>query len=165
MGVKTKVLEDYIRFAEEKDIRTLTVSEHGVEILIRREEHKKESPFRIIPASAEPERQREEQMTFSEEPRSSGDQTKKKSDEVPAGHVQVKAPFVGIFYRKPSPEAGPFVKEGDIVSPGQTLCILEAMKVMNRINAEKRGRIVKVMAEDASPVKKDDVLFLIEPQA
>lgn len=78
----------------------------------------------------------------------------------PAGS-EITSPMVGTFYRKASPDAPEFVKVGDAVSVGQTLCIIEAMKVMNEIKAEKSGTITAVVAEDATPVQYGDVLFRI----
>jgi acetyl-CoA carboxylase biotin carboxyl carrier protein len=76
----------------------------------------------------------------------------------PAGS-EITSPMVGTFYRKASPDAPEFVKVGDTVSVGQTLCIIEAMKVMNEIKAEKSGTITAVVAEDATPVQYGDVMF------
>jgi acetyl-CoA carboxylase biotin carboxyl carrier protein len=70
--------------------------------------------------------------------------------------------MVGIFYSKPSPEASVFVQEGDSVSEGQVLCIVEAMKMMNEIKSDKSGKIVKVLFDDGDAVKKGDKLFLID---
>lgn len=75
----------------------------------------------------------------------------------------VNSPMVGTFYRSPSPDAGPFVKEGDVVTAGQTVCIIEAMKIMNEIEAEIGGRVAKVLVENGSPVEYNTPLFLIEP--
>lgn len=77
------------------------------------------------------------------------------------GGSEITSPMVGTFYRKASPDAPEFVKVGDAVSVGQTLCIIEAMKVMNEIKAEKSGTITTVVAEDATPVQYGDVLFRI----
>lgn len=78
----------------------------------------------------------------------------------PAGS-EITSPMVGTFYRRASPDAPEFVKVGDSVSVGQTLCIIEAMKVMNEIKAEKSGTITAVVVEDATPVQFGDVLFRI----
>lgn len=75
----------------------------------------------------------------------------------------VRSPIVGTFYRSPSPTAGPFVEVGDRVAKGQTLCIIEAMKVMNEIEAEFGGTIREILAENATPVEAEAVLFLVEP--
>ena len=74
----------------------------------------------------------------------------------------ITSPMVGTFYRKSSPDAPPFVGVGDAVSEGQTLCIIEAMKVMNEIKAEKSGVITAVLADDGNPVQFGDVLFRIK---
>lgn len=76
--------------------------------------------------------------------------------------VEISSPMVGTFYRKPAPEADNFVEVGTTVSEGQTLCIIEAMKVMNEITAERSGTICQVVAEDGNPVQYGDVLFRIK---
>lgn len=78
-------------------------------------------------------------------------------------HSKVLSPFVGTFYRAPSPEADPYVKEGQTVKKGDVLCIVEAMKLMNEIESEVNGRIVSVLAENGQPVEYGEPLFLIEP--
>ena len=80
---------------------------------------------------------------------------------VESGH-QVKSPMVGTFYNKASPTSAPFVTEGQKVSAGDTLCIIEAMKMMNQIEADKSGKISAILVEDGSPVEFDQVLFVIE---
>ena len=77
--------------------------------------------------------------------------------------VPVVSPVVGTFYRAPAPEADPFVEVGTVVSPGQTLCIVEAMKIMNEIEAEIRGRVVEILVQNAQPVEYGQKLFLLEP--
>ncbi|MBI2526274.1 MAG: acetyl-CoA carboxylase biotin carboxyl carrier protein [Candidatus Rokubacteria bacterium] len=85
----------------------------------------------------------------------------------PAGEpslVKVEAPMVGTFYRAPSPDAAPFVTEGDLVKDGQVLCIIEAMKLMNEIESKVAGRIAKVLVENGQPVEFGQPLFLMEPR-
>ncbi len=77
--------------------------------------------------------------------------------------VSVKSPLIGTFYRAPSPHAPPFVEVGAVVKKGATLCIVEAMKVMNEIKAECAGKIKKILVENGSPVEYGQTLFLIEP--
>ena len=77
-------------------------------------------------------------------------------------HV-IKSPLVGTFYRAPSPGAPPFVEEGDTVSKGQVLCIIEALKVMNEIESDVDGKIVKILVENGQPVEYGQELFYIEP--
>ncbi len=80
----------------------------------------------------------------------------------PAG-TEIKSPMVGTFYRAPAPEAPPFVEVGQEISVGQVLCILEAMKLMNEIKSEVKGRIVQILVDNAQPVEFGQVLFLVEP--
>ena len=75
----------------------------------------------------------------------------------------VTSPFVGTFYRAPSPDGAPFVDIGDVVVPGQVICIVEAMKLMNEIEAEVDGKIVEVLVENGKAVEYGDRLFRIEP--
>jgi len=74
----------------------------------------------------------------------------------------ITSPMVGTFYRAPAPDAEPFVKEGSTVDVGDTLCIIEAMKLMNEITSEYRGRIVKILVENGQPVEYNQPLFLLE---
>ncbi len=84
-------------------------------------------------------------------------------DQDNSNYLEVKSPIVGTFYRAPSPDKAPFVKVGDAIEKGQTVCIIEAMKLFNEIESEISGKIVKVMVEDAQPVEYDQVLFLVDP--
>ncbi|MBL7069787.1 MAG: acetyl-CoA carboxylase biotin carboxyl carrier protein [Candidatus Omnitrophica bacterium] len=77
--------------------------------------------------------------------------------------VEIKAPMVGTFYSSPSPEAPPFVDIGNTIEKGQVVCIIEAMKLMNEIKSEVRGKIVDVLVENGNPIEFGQVLFLIEP--
>jgi acetyl-CoA carboxylase biotin carboxyl carrier protein len=79
------------------------------------------------------------------------------------GFVRVEAPMVGTFYRAPQPGAPPFVEEGDLISPGQTLCILEAMKLMNEVKAEVEGIVRTIHVQNGQPVEFGQPLFDLEP--
>lgn len=76
----------------------------------------------------------------------------------------LKSPMVGMFYRSPNPEAPAYVQDGDAVTEGQTLCIIEAMKIMNEIESDVKGKVVRVLVENATPVEYNTPLFLIDPQ-
>jgi acetyl-CoA carboxylase biotin carboxyl carrier protein len=75
---------------------------------------------------------------------------------------QIKSPIVGTFYRSPAPDASPFVQIGTAVEPGTVLCIIEAMKLMNEIEADVAGKVVKILVENGQPVEYDQVLFEVE---
>ena len=89
------------------------------------------------------------------------DNQKDKSKELPDGDV-ITSPMVGTFYRAASPESKPFVEKGQKVSKGDTLCILEAMKMMNQVNAETGGTIIDILVDDAEPVEFGQPLFVIK---
>jgi len=78
-------------------------------------------------------------------------------------HIIVKSPMIGTFYRKPSPDKDAFVNVGDDIKQGDVLCVVEAMKLFNEIESEVSGKIVKVLADDSSPVEYDQPLFLVDP--
>jgi acetyl-CoA carboxylase biotin carboxyl carrier protein len=77
--------------------------------------------------------------------------------------IEVKSPMIGTFYRTANPDADPFVNVGDTITAGQTVCIIEAMKLFNEIESEVSGKIVKVLVENATPVEYDQPLFLVDP--
>ena len=78
-------------------------------------------------------------------------------------YTPIVAPMVGTFYRAPKPDAAPFVQEGDAIERGQTVCILEAMKLFNEIPSEIAGRIVRILVENGAPVEYGQPLFLLDP--
>lgn len=90
-------------------------------------------------------------------------QLKISEDDKKDNSEEILSPMPGTFYSSPSPEAAPFIKEGDVVSKGDSLCIIEAMKIMNEIEAEKSGTIKKLLVDDGSAVDYNQPLFLIDP--
>jgi acetyl-CoA carboxylase biotin carboxyl carrier protein len=78
-------------------------------------------------------------------------------------YVTIKSPMIGTFYRSSGPEKGPFVNVGDEIIPGKPVCIIEAMKLFNEIESDIKGKIVKVLVNDATPVEYDQPLFLVDP--
>jgi acetyl-CoA carboxylase biotin carboxyl carrier protein len=87
----------------------------------------------------------------------------KEADATPSNVITVKSPMIGTFYRKSGPDKPNFVEVGDEITPGKVVCIIEAMKLFNEIESEVKGKVVKILVEDASPVEYDQPLFLVEP--
>ena len=85
-----------------------------------------------------------------------------KADET-SKYITIKSPMIGTFYRKPSPDKPLFVEVGSEVTPGKVVCIIEAMKLFNEIESEVKGKVVKILVEDQSPVEYDQPLFLVDP--
>jgi acetyl-CoA carboxylase biotin carboxyl carrier protein len=144
-------IQDLIDLAKRNNLAELEVEREGVRIRIRRDAAagSQPVPVREVPAG--------EQDVRDETP----------AQAVPAeaaGYVTVTSPIVGTFYRSASPDADPYVEEGDVVKKGQVLCIVEAMKLMNEIESETDGRIIKILAESTKPVEYGQPLFLIDPK-
>nr|MCU0386559.1 acetyl-CoA carboxylase biotin carboxyl carrier protein [Flavihumibacter sp.] len=95
-------------------------------------------------------------------PAGNGDKPKT-AEAVPSNLITIKSPMIGTFYRRPSPDKPLFVEVGDEINPGKVVCIIEAMKLFNEIESEIKGKVVKILADDASPVEYDQPLFLVEP--
>ncbi len=86
-----------------------------------------------------------------------------KEDKAAANYIEIKSPMIGTFYRSPSPDKPEFVKVGDTIQAGDVVCIIEAMKLFNEIEAEVSGKVVKVLVDDTTPVEYDQPLLLIDP--
>ena len=80
-----------------------------------------------------------------------------------AKYITIKSPMIGTFYRSSGPDKAPFVNVGDEINPGKPVCIIEAMKLFNEIESEIKGKIIKVLVNDATPVEYDQPLFLVDP--
>lgn len=80
-----------------------------------------------------------------------------------AKYITIKSPMVGTFYRSPSPDKPSFVNVGDDIAPGKVICIIEAMKLFNEVESDIKGKIVKILVDDVSPIEYDQPLFLVDP--
>ena len=96
-------------------------------------------------------------------PAASAETNTENASEVNGNLVEIKSPMVGTFYRAANPESPAFANVGDDVNPGKVVCIIEAMKLFNEIESEVKGKIVKVLVDNATPVEYDQPLFLVEP--
>lgn len=85
------------------------------------------------------------------------------AEEDDSKYITIKSPMIGTFYRRPSPDKDAFANVGDEINPGTVVCIIEAMKLFNEIESEVSGKIVKVLADDQTPVEYDQPLFLVDP--
>ena len=152
-GSQTKQIQDLIDLLRRNNLTELELERHGVRIRVRHEVGAKTVATSLGESTA-PSPQASPHVPSSAAP----------SDEA-AGLVTITSPIVGTFYRSPSPDADPYVEEGDYVRKGQVLCIVEAMKLMNEIESEVDGRIVKILAESTKSVEYGQALFLIDPKA
>ena len=147
-----KELKALLRLMEGNDLEELELEEGGKRVRIRRR-----VPEAMVP--------RGQAVTVAHPPAPSAAATPilPVGGAEAAGLIPVESPMVGTFYRAPAPGAEPYVKEGDLVHKGTVLCIIEAMKLMNEIEAEVSGRIVQIPAENGHPVEFGQTLFLLEP--
>jgi acetyl-CoA carboxylase biotin carboxyl carrier protein len=153
-GGATKEIQELIDLLRRNNLTELEYERQGVRIRVRHEFGAR--PFLTSVQESGP-------MT-PQQPMHSASATPSVSD-TNTGFVTVTSPIVGTFYRSPSPDADPYVEEGDTVRKGQVLCIVEAMKLMNEIESEVDGRLVKVLVENTKPVEYGQALFLIDPKA
>jgi acetyl-CoA carboxylase biotin carboxyl carrier protein len=120
-------------------------------------------PQQSAPQQSAPQAAAQPQEAPAAPPSSSDKGGDSQPPEDDARYVTIKSPMIGTFYRRPSPDKDLFVEVGDEVSNGTVVCIIEAMKLFNEIESEVKGKIVKVLVEDQSPVEYDQPLFLVDP--
>ena len=153
-GGATKQIQELIDLLRRNNLTELEFERQGIRIRVRHE-----LGARPLVTSAQ-----ESVQTPPQQPLHSVSATASVSD-ANTGFVTVTSPIVGTFYRSPSPDADPYVEEGDAVKKGQVLCVVEAMKLMNEIESEVDGRLVKILVENTKSVEYGQALFLIDPKA
>lgn len=158
-----KQIQELIKLINKSNIGEVTIEEKGFKLTIKQ----KEEPAQQIMAapaitSAMPVYQQAPAIQASSQTPSTGDKPKN-AEVLPSNTITIKSPMIGTFYRSSSPGKPVFVEPGDEIVPGKVVCIIEAMKLFNEIESEVKGRIVKILVEDASPVEYDQPLFLVEP--
>lgn len=155
-----KLIKNILEMISESDVNEVSLEEGDFKIKVKKQSEVKQVNYtqpsapQAAPAqpAAAPQPQQSAQSNTSEN---------NPNEEQPEGET-VKSPIVGTFYESPSPDSDPFVKVGDQVSKGDTLCIVEAMKIMNEIEAEFSGTVKKILVDDAQPVEFDQPLFIIK---
>jgi acetyl-CoA carboxylase biotin carboxyl carrier protein len=148
-----KQITKLIDLLEKRDLDAFELEVEGFKIKITRNEHKNIMP-QVIPQAA----------VMENRPASSGTEAAK-TDEAADGLHTIISPMVGTFYRAPDPSSPPFVKIGEQVKPNQTVCIIEAMKLMNEIESEIDGVIEEIFAQNGKPVEYGQKLFSIKPSS
>jgi acetyl-CoA carboxylase biotin carboxyl carrier protein len=153
-----KQIQELVKLINKSSIGEITIEEDGTKITIKQ----KKDPSQKIYTSAPP---------MHAAPQQASTPTPNASTSAPAAAptpkadnlITIKSPMIGTFYRQAGPGKPVFANVGDEVTPGKVVCIIEAMKLFNEIESEVKGKIVKVLVEDASPVEYDQPLFLVEP--
>ncbi|TSJ46661.1 acetyl-CoA carboxylase biotin carboxyl carrier protein [Fluviicola chungangensis] len=157
-------IQDLIKFVAKSGVTEVEIEQKDFKITIKSEKQKSDSPI-IVQAAAPVVPQMVAAPAAAPAPASA---PAAESAPAPAAsddskYITVKSPMIGTFYRSSGPDKEPFVSVGQSINKGETVCIIEAMKLFNEIEAEFTGKIVKVLVDDASPVEYDQPLFLVDP--
>jgi acetyl-CoA carboxylase biotin carboxyl carrier protein len=157
-----KQIQELIKLINDSNIGEVTIEQKEFRVTIKQKE---EQVTQMVagPMQAPQFVQQVPQQQVSSSTPAQAQEKPKQETAAPSNTITIKSPMIGTFYRRPSPDKPNFVELGDEVSPGKVVCIIEAMKLFNEIESEVKGKIVKMLVEDASPVEYDQPLFLVEP--
>jgi len=148
-----KEIKELITLMNENSLTELEIEREGLRVKLRKvSDGGSDQRVEVVPL-----RQEFKELSKAEEVKS------QKREEASKKYIEVKAPMVGTFYEAPSPDSPPYVEVGGTMHVGQVLCIIEAMKLMNEIKSEVKGKIVEKLVENAQPIEYGQVLFLVEP--
>jgi acetyl-CoA carboxylase biotin carboxyl carrier protein len=159
-----KQIQELIKLVNKSNLSELTIEEKDFKVTIKQKEEIiqqtlisgqfQQAPQALAPAPAPAALPAAPAATTAAAAPAADDTSK---------YVTIKSPMIGTFYRKPSPDKPLFVEVGTEVTPGKVVCIIEAMKLFNEIESEVKGKVVKILVEDQSPVEYDQPLFLVDP--
>ena len=169
--MELKDIQELVRLINKTNISEFKLKEGDFSIAIRTKNYSEQTVITqpsIIPMPTAPVAGYLQAPMSAPEPTSAPASTPSSTPAAPAAtasssSIVVKSPMVGTFYRKPAPDKPLFVNVGDVVSVGDKLCVIEAMKLFNEIEAEVAGKVVRILVDDATPVEYDQPLFEIEP--
>ena len=155
-----KQIQELVKLINKTSIGEITIEEDGTKITIKQ---KKDPSQKIYTGGGfsnnEPQQSAPAPAPVAAAPAAPPVPAAPKADNL----ITIKSPMIGTFYRQQGPDKPLFVNVGDEVTPGKVVCIIEAMKLFNEIESEVKGKIVKILVDDASPVEYDQPLFLVEP--
>ena len=150
--MKIKEIQDIINFIKKSDLDDVSIETENYKIRVKKNNGNyttTELPKEVKVST--PQSQKEVKKVDE------------KKESTSSNNLIIKSPMIGTFYRSPNPESDPFVSEGDTIKVGQTICIVEAMKLFNDIESEVSGKVVKILVDDNSPIEFDQPLFEVEP--
>ncbi len=156
-----KQVQELVKIINKTNIAEISIEEEGLKITIKQKEDAVQT---IMAAPQQYYQPAPQNFAPQAAPQTSAPAAKPAEPTPKTDHlVTIKSPMIGTFYRSPAPDKPVFVNVGDEVEIGKPVCIIEAMKLFNEIESEVKGKIVKILAEDASPVEYDQPLFLVDP--
>jgi acetyl-CoA carboxylase biotin carboxyl carrier protein len=157
-AMKAKELQELLDFIAKSGLNKVNIETEEFKISVQREPSTKQ----VVSMSAAPAAAPAPQPAAALPPVAPAQPAAAPAAAPAANYTPLKSPMIGTFYRSSGPDSPAFVQVGDMVEKGQVICIIEAMKLFNEIEAEQSGRIVKVLVENATPVEYDQPLFLVE---
>lgn len=152
--MKIKEIQEIINFIKKSDLDDVSIETENIKIRVK----KNNGSFTAV---EQPKIQKTEIQ--QQAPTVENKVTEEKKENTLNNNIIIKSPMIGTFYRSPNPESDPFISEGDSIKVGQTICIVEAMKLFNDIESEVSGKIVKILVDDNSPIEFDQPLFEVDP--
>ncbi len=152
-------IQDLIKFVAKSGVSEVEIEQKDFKITIKTPAGKKESPQQVIAQAAAPV---QPAPAYAPAP-APAPAAAAPAPSAETKYITIKSPMIGTFYRAAGPGKPIFVNVGDVLKPGKTICIIEAMKLFNEIESEISGKIVKVLVDDAKPVEYDQPLFLVDP--
>ena len=150
--MKIKEIQDIINFIKKSDLDDVSIETENYKIRVKKNNGNYTTTE--IPKEVKNTPSQIKQETVK---------VKENKEKASSKNIIIKSPMIGTFYRSPNPESDPFVSEWDTIKVGQTICIVEAMKLFNDIESDVSGKIVKVLVDDNSPIEFDQPLFEVEP--
>lgn len=154
-------IQDLIKFVAKSGVSEVEIEQKDFKICIKAEKAKAEQQIIVQAAAPAPVAAAPAPVAAAPSAAPATPAAAPASDD--SKYITVKSPMIGTFYRSAGPDKEPFVSVGNSVGKGDTICIIEAMKLFNEIESEVSGKIVKVLVDDASPVEYDQPLFLVDP--
>jgi acetyl-CoA carboxylase biotin carboxyl carrier protein len=163
--MKLNEIQDLIKFVSKSGVSEVELETKEIKIVIRTP---KTAPQVVMQQAAPMLQQQQAPQTMQSSPSQTSAPADNRTAQPPAGndeskYITIKSPMIGTFYRSAGPDKPPFVNIGDEIQAGKPVCIIEAMKLFNEIESDVKGKIVKVLVSDATPVEYDQPLFLVDP--
>jgi len=157
-------IQELIKFVSKSGVSEVAIEQKDFKITIKAQENDKKAKIQEVIQVAVP------QQTLAAAPVAAPVAvpaapvvSAPKTEELGGNTIEIKSPMIGTFYRSSSPDKPAFIEVGTVIKPGDTVCIIEAMKLFNEIESEISGKVVKVLVNDSTPVEYDQPLFLVEP--
>ena len=157
-----KQIQELIRIINKSNIGEVTIEEKGFKLTIKQKQETIQQVLTAAPMA--PVQQAAVQAPVAQTTAAADKPKAAAQEQAVSNLITIKSPMIGTFYRRASPDKPTFVEVGTEITPGKVVCIIEAMKLFNEIESEVKGKVVKILVDDSSPVEYDQPLFLVEPE-